>query len=239
MYCLSLVLFSIEPYNRPPALRGHARDQVHCCCLLGGRESILLSQVHLSARAPIDANTCGCGELVGRDTCGPLLRFNGVNPHENTWNGSALYVTRHGDRHNAPRLSWNTDRHQAEVDAEHLDSFHEWNVWRFELRVPVEDCEQVVSYSVGDRNNRFHIPGASIIGPGAVLACLQGMRDHQAAMQPAHHIPGHHNRSLDLYGWHHQQLNVFAMRYVASGSLPAGPVARRNRKPWPVMHLQA
>jgi hypothetical protein len=150
--------------------RSHARNAALQCA-------------ELTERAPIEANTCGCGDLTARNTCGPLLRFAGFNPSTSTWQGSALFVTRHCSPSQPPQLTWRSNHmdsgsssdsdceNECVVLGEHMDSFHDWTVWRFELLVPVREEEQVVAYSVGPRRNMFYVPGGCWAGAGQMAGC--------------------------------------------------------------------
>jgi hypothetical protein len=153
---------------------------------------------------PIEANTCGCGDLSARDSCGPLLRFAGFDPASSTWRGSALLVCRAGAASGgaAPTLAWRAcpsgngagaagqagqagegsgadggsssaeggDQQQQTVPGELLDSYLDWQAWRFPLAVPVQEGEQVVEYQVEEglqgvvERFSFFVPGGPRAG---------------------------------------------------------------------------
>jgi hypothetical protein len=47
-----------------------------------------------------------------------------------------------------------------QVPANCLDSFCEWNFWRFDLGVPVGDGEKRIEYSVQGEGGAFYVAGA-------------------------------------------------------------------------------
>ncbi|KAI8466328.1 MAG: hypothetical protein J3K34DRAFT_485023 [Monoraphidium minutum] len=109
-----------------------------------------------------DANTCGCGELAAVDAVGPTLRFGGYNPDTECWTGSALFVCKPSVS-TAPVLSLtDTDSGACtKVPGSCLDTYSEWNFWRFDLEVPMGDKQKRVDYEVegAPQGGSFYVAG--------------------------------------------------------------------------------
>jgi hypothetical protein len=110
-------------------------------------------------------NTCGCGELAAPDLIGPFIRFTGYLPETNCCTYTVMCAAKPSVCE-VPILAWSSGAASPNtLDAIFLDNYCDWNFWRFELSIPLEEDQQTIQYWINadkQEANTFYIPGTSV-----------------------------------------------------------------------------
>ncbi|KAG1466101.1 hypothetical protein G6F56_004755 [Rhizopus delemar] len=115
---------------------------------------------HLSLRS--HHHNQPAGEVV----CGPLLRYIGINYATREWQGSILVVSTDEE---APPVDIQLSEpvtqahHYVKPIAEKLDTFQKYHFWRYDVRLPMTEHDQVATYSTSLQHwaspqFQFHLP---------------------------------------------------------------------------------
>lgn len=99
-----------------------------------------------------------------RTTAGPLVKYINCLPGSRDWKGSILFLTRQPKNvKQPPTLLLDIGKESAQIAPVLLDSVMNWNFWRFNVTLELEDESRAVKYAVewnGDRfEATFWIPG--------------------------------------------------------------------------------
>jgi hypothetical protein len=137
-------------------------------------------------------NTCGCGELSAKSAVGPFIRCTGYEPTSDSWTGTVLFAC-HPGHSETPTVTWvAAGGSPTVVPGEHLDTWAEWNFWRFELVIPMTSQQQAVRYWVNNNSadaSTFYVAGEEARGSAA----------HQGVLAEGHVGPG---------PWHHRVIRL-------------------------------
>lgn len=94
--------------------------------------------------------------------CGPLLRYQNLDLHQNNWIGSVMVVSKpEAHAQPAPVLTWNDGRSSQKVTAQAVDGYNQSIFWRFALVIPMDQhATKKISYSInGGPNYWFFVAG--------------------------------------------------------------------------------
>lgn len=144
---------------------------------------------------------------------GPFLRFESYTPpavfgEDATWEGSILYVCHQDVTAAKPPSCLLTDDSAATTVQGHvIDTYKDWNFWRFDLKFVLEESEREISYAlqledVCEESWSFYIPGATQVWRWSAYSCSGFSHD---VKQEDWMVDGDHPMVYHLLQKHNQQ----------------------------------